>query len=71
VKSSIAAGKITWRSWCDGKSGPIGTAWNANAGSVFLLDHQHVIQDIRFVRMNTAEEYEQVIAPLVEKAAAR
>jgi thiol-disulfide isomerase/thioredoxin len=27
VKSSIAAGKITWRSWCDGKSGPIGTAW--------------------------------------------
>jgi thiol-disulfide isomerase/thioredoxin len=71
VKSSIAAGKITWRCWWDGRRGPVGTAWNADAGSVFLLDHNHVIQDIGHVRRNTAEEFEQAIAPLVEQASAQ
>jgi hypothetical protein len=70
LKSSIAAGDITWRCWWDGKPGVIRTAWNAGAGAIFLLDHQHVIQDISHGRMNTAEEFEQAIAPLVEQASA-
>jgi thiol-disulfide isomerase/thioredoxin len=71
LKSSIAAGDITWRCWWDGISGPIRAAWNVGAGAVFLLDHNHVIQDISHSRMNTAEDFEQAIAPLIEQASAQ
>jgi peroxiredoxin len=72
LKSAIAEGKITWRCWWDGgDDGPIHRAWNAGRPSLFLLDDQHIIQDSGLSVLNSQEEFEQAIAPLLEAAAAR
>jgi len=72
LKSAIAEGKISWRCWWDGGThGPIATNLNAAAGTLFLLDDQHIIQDARLVVFSFEEEFDQAIEPLLEKAAAR
>lgn len=68
LRSHIEAGEITWRCWRDGRSGPIRSAWQRGLPGVTLLDHNHVIQDSSLGPHNTAEEFEQAIVPLVQKA---
>lgn len=66
LKSRIAAGDITWRCWRDGESGPIRTAWHSGLPGVTLLDEKHIIQDCELGPANTAEEFEEAIAALIE-----
>lgn len=69
LQASTASGKITWRCWWDGKSGPISTAWNLGGiPTIILLDHQHVIQDVMLSRYTLQEDFEKEIAQLVAKA---
>jgi thiol-disulfide isomerase/thioredoxin len=72
LKSSTVSGQITWRSWWDGRHGPINEAWN-NGGipDLYLLDAEHIIQDVALSRFTNQEEFERAIEPLLQKAAAR
>jgi thiol-disulfide isomerase/thioredoxin len=66
LKASTELGEITWRCWWDGQDGPITQAWN-NPGfpTIFLLDHDHVIQDLPLNRFSI----EQAISDLLRKTA--
>ena len=69
LQSALASGKITWRCWWDGMQGPIHAAWNSpGAPTLFLLDHEGVIQDARLNRYTSQEEFEQAISALLAKA---
>lgn len=70
LKSAIAEGKITWRCWWDGRDGPIRKALNAHAGTLFLLDDQHIIQNAGLSVISFEEEFEQAIDPLLVKVTA-
>jgi thiol-disulfide isomerase/thioredoxin len=69
LKSSIASGQTTWRCWWDGRNGPINESWN-NGGipDLYLLDHEHIIQDVALARFTSQEEFERAIEPLLQKA---
>jgi thiol-disulfide isomerase/thioredoxin len=72
LKSSTASGNITWRCWWDGMDGPIHAAWNSpGAPTIYLLDHQGIIQDVHLNRATPPDEFEHAIAPLLGKASAR
>jgi len=70
LKTSIESGEITWRCWWDGQKGPITQAWN-NPGfpTIFLLDGDHVIQDIVLNSRSKEEDFEQAIGELLHKSA--
>jgi hypothetical protein len=72
LKASIESGEITWRCWWDGQDGPIAQAWN-NPGfpTIFLLDRNHVIQDLPLNRVSKVEEFEEAISDLLKAAAAK
>jgi thiol-disulfide isomerase/thioredoxin len=72
LKASITSGNTTWRCWWDGREGPINRAWN-NGGipDLYLLDDEHIIQNVALSRLTSQEAFEQAIEPLLEKAAAR
>jgi hypothetical protein len=41
----VAAQEIPWRSWYDGRGGPIGKQWNVRfLPSILVLDHKGVIR---------------------------
>jgi thiol-disulfide isomerase/thioredoxin len=71
LKAAIAQGDITWRCWWDGRDGPIYKALNAGAGTLFLLDDQHIIQDRGLSSISFEEEFVRAIEPLLKKAAMR
>lgn len=72
LKSAITEGKITWRCWWDGgTNGPIATAMSAGAGSLFVLDDGHIIQDAAVTIVSFEEDFDRAIEPLLEKAEAR
>ena len=68
LKAASAQGKITWRCWWDGIEGPIYRDWNSpGAPTLFLLDHEGVIQDVHLNRFTPQDEFEQVIGALLKK----
>jgi thiol-disulfide isomerase/thioredoxin len=72
LKAATAAGAITWRCWWDGLHGPIHAVWNPpGAPTIYLLDQQGIIQDVRFNRATPPEEFERAIARLLPKTAAK
>jgi len=72
LKASTESGKTTWRCWWDGRHGPINSAWN-NGGipDLYLLDDQHIIQDVALSRLTSEEAFKQAIEPLLKKAISR
>lgn len=71
LASATASGEITWRCWWDGMRGPIYGGWNKpGAPTIYLLDHQGIIQDVNLNRATPQTEFEQAIAPLLSKAVA-
>lgn len=68
LKSSVSSGEITWRCWWDGLDGPICKAWN-NTGtpSVFLLDHEHIIQDVHLHSHTSLDEFKNAIKGLLNR----
>jgi peroxiredoxin len=72
LKESLASGKITWRCWWDGMQGPIYEAWNSpGAPTLFLLNHEGIIQDAGLNRSTPQEEFERTIAALLKNAPRR
>jgi thiol-disulfide isomerase/thioredoxin len=68
LKSSIASGEITWRCWWDGMDGPIRKSWNiSGAPTIYLLDQQGLLQDVRLSRTTPAQVIEQAIETLLQK----
>ena len=51
LKEAIAAKKVTWRCWADGRQGPIADAWQVRSWpAVFLIDQGGVIRRVyRFI----------------------
>ena len=51
LKEAIAAKKVTWRCWADGRQGPIADAWQVRSWpTVFLIDQRGVIRRVyRFI----------------------
>src|SRR5260370_28908266 len=44
-KKSEEKNQITWRSWFDGRGGPIGKQWNIRfLPTIYVLDHKGVIR---------------------------
>jgi hypothetical protein len=45
LKKSEEQNQITWRSWFDGRGGPIGKQWNIRyLPTIYVLDHKGVIR---------------------------
>ncbi|MEL6106712.1 MAG: TlpA disulfide reductase family protein [Planctomycetota bacterium] len=63
LKASRSSGEITWRCWWDGLEGPIADSWHvASAPAIFLLNADHVIEDIELLPTSSFEDYEQAIS---------
>jgi hypothetical protein len=57
--------KITWRSWCDGASGPIAKQWNIHSlPTIYVLDAKGVI---RFKGVE-GEKMDEAVDALVQEA---
>lgn len=68
LKSSLSSGEITWRCWWDGLDGPICKAWNnTSTPSVFLLDHEHIIQDVDLHSHASLDDFKNAIKGLLSK----
>lgn len=68
LKTSLASGEITWRCWWDGIDGPINDAWKiAGTPAIFLLDHQHVIQEVDFHQYSSPDDFADAINKLLGK----
>lgn len=62
VIQDTKSGDIRWRTWFDGDSGPIATAWNVHSWpTVFLIDHNGVI-----VQRDPGRSYE-TLRKLIDK----
>lgn len=68
LKSSVESGEITWRCWWDGRDGPINEAWGIDGvPAIFLLDHEHVFQEINFHQGSSLEDFSDAIRLLLSK----
>jgi peroxiredoxin len=45
LQLALTQKNVTWRTWWDGRSGPIATRWNvASYPTIYILDHKGIIQ---------------------------
>lgn len=68
LKKSEEKNKLTWRSWFDGRTGPISKEWNIKyLPTIFVLDDKGVIR-FKGVR---GEEMDEAVEALLKEMANR
>ena len=66
LKKIHEAGDVTWRSFLDGKGGPIAQAWGIQGWpTIFIIDHQGVIRHVT----HEGDEIEGMIEKLMREIA--
>src|SRR5689334_8467973 len=68
LRQTLEKDHVTWRSWCDGRGGPITHSWGIRGfPTVFLIDQRGVIR-LKSLGPPRREELERQIALLLEEA---
>jgi hypothetical protein len=66
LQNTESAEKMTWRSWWDGRDGPIGKQWNVRfLPTIYVLDHKGVIR----YKNPQGEEIDNAIDALLKELA--